>query len=55
MHMKKVIKYVITDELVVETEILARKEKHPAKKLTLYKKARFFKNNIGKFLVKIDG
>lgn len=53
--MKRVVKYIITDELVIETEILAREEKCPATKLTLYKKARFFKNNIGKFLVKIDG
>tara|TARA_R110000824_G_scaffold20817_4_gene78012 strand:- start:1982 stop:2155 length:174 start_codon:yes stop_codon:yes gene_type:complete len=49
-----VVKYVITTELVKETKAVAKVEKNPQKKIMLYKKARFFEHNIGKFLVKVD-
>jgi len=47
-----IIKYVITSELVEETVAAAKLETNPQKKITLYKKARFFENNLGKYLVR---
>ena len=57
MYMKKrksssIVKYVITTELVKETKAEAKAETDPQKKITLYKKARFFEHNIGKYLVR---
>ena len=49
-----VIKYVITDELVKQTRAEAKEETDPQKKITLYKKARFFEHNIGKYLVRVE-
>ena len=57
MYMKKpanVVKYVITTELVKETKAEAKAETDPQRKIMLYKKARFFEHNIGKYLVKTE-
>jgi hypothetical protein len=50
----KVVKYVITTELVKETKAEARGEVDPQRKIMLYKKARFFEHNIGKYLVRTE-
>ena len=55
MYMKNnVVKYVITTELVMETKAAAKAETDPQRKITLYKKARFFEHNIGKYLVRAE-